>query len=291
METPFRLPSGEPPPRKATNTALIITIVAIVVLTPVLVCGGAALLAGAFLSSRAMTTRVEQTATNQFQFAVSDHPTIAISDTAGQVTIGSGDVQQVTVEATKRAGAASRQEADDLLSTMSATAEATASGVSINGTIQPNHPGSRRTIDLRITVPQTSDIHVTLSAGTISVDSITGVLDVTNTAGTVTMADMTVQGASNVRVTTGMLRFDGALASKATMTATVTTGNANIRLPQTSATHFDASTHVGSVSISSWAATIHQSSAGQSSAFDLNPQPTSTMTVRVDVGAITLGAR
>jgi hypothetical protein len=259
-----------------------------------LVCGGAALLAGGFgalLSSRIATNRIEQTATSQFQFAVPVHPSITIFDTAGQVTIASGDVQQVTVEATKRAHAASSQAAQDLLNTMSATAESTANGASINATIQPNHPGSQRTIDLRITVPRTSDLRVTLTAGTLSVTSVTGVLDVTNTAGTVTMQDVTAQGTSTVTVTTGTLSFAGALAKDATMTATVTTGNANIRLPQTSATHFDASTRVGSVSVSTWAVVVHQSGVGQSAVFDLNPQPINTLTVRVDIGTITLSAR
>jgi hypothetical protein len=249
------------------------------------------LLAGAFLASRVASNRIEQTATSRFQFAVPAHPSITVFDTAGQVTIASGDVQQVTVEATKRARAASSQAAQDLLNTMSATAESTASGASINATIQPNHPGSQRTIDLRIIVPRTSDLRVTLTAGTLSVTSVTGVLDVTNTAGTVTLQDMTAQGTSSVKVTTGTLRFEGALANDAAMTAAVTTGSMIIRLPQTSATHFDASTRVGSVSVSSWTTTIHQSGVGQSTAFDLNPQPTSTMTVRVDVGTITLGAR
>jgi hypothetical protein len=120
---------------------------------------------------------------------------------------------------------------------------------------------------------------------------VTGVLDVTNTAGTVTMQDVTAQGTSTVTVTTGTLSFAGALAKDATMTATVTTGNANIRLPQTSATHFDASTRVGSVSVSTWAVVVHQSGVGQSAVFDLNPQPINTLTVRVDIGTITLSAR
>jgi len=292
-ETPYRSPYVEQPipPRKPNSTALKVTIVAIVVLVPVLACTGAALLGGAFLASRVASNRIEQTATSQFQFAVPVHPSITIFDTAGQVTITSGDVQQVTVVATKRARAASSQAAQNLLSTMSASAESTASGASINATAQPNEPGSQRTIDLRITVPQTSDLKVTLTAGTLSVTSVAGILDVTNTAGTVTMRDVTAQGASTVTVTTGTLSFAGALANDSTMTATVTTGNANIRLPQTSATHFDASTRVGSVSVSSWTVVVHQSGVGQSAVFDLNPQPINTLTVRVDIGTITLSAR
>lgn len=281
------------PPRKTTSPALIITIVTIAILAPVALCVGAALLAGGFglISSQIGSNRIEQTATSQYQFAVVDHPSVIISNTAGQVTITTGDVQQVTVVATRRAHASNSQAARDLLDTMTVTAAPTSSGADINATVQPNHPGSQRTIDLRITVPQTSDLKITLTAGTLSVTSVTGVLDVTNTAGTVTMQDMTAQGASSVKVTTGTLRFEGALAKDAAMTAAVTTGNANIRLPQTSATHFDATTRVGSVSVSPWTATIHQSGVGQSAVFDLNPQPINTLTVRVDIGTITLSAR
>ena len=294
VETPYTGPSVEQPPRKTTNTALIVTIVAVVVLAPLALCVGAALLAGgfgAFITSQVASNRIEQTATSQFQFAVSDHPSVTIFDTAGQVTITSGDVRQVTVVATKHAHAASSQAARDLLDTMTVTAAPTSSGADINATIAPNHPVSQRTVDLRITVPATSDLKVTLKAGTLSITSVTGNLDVTNTAGTVIMRDVTAQGRSSVTVTTGTVSFEGSLAKDATMTATVTTGNANIRLPQTSATHFDASTRVGSVSVSSWTAAIHQSGVGQSIVFDLNPQPTNSMTVRVDVGTITLGAR
>lgn len=289
---PYTRPLDQPP-RKTTSPALIITIVAVAILAPVALCIGAALLAGGFglISSQIGSNRIEQTATSEYQFAVVDHPSVIIADTAGQVTITSGDVQQVTVVATRRAHAANSQAARDLLDTMTVTAAPTSRGADINATIAPNRSASQRTVDLQITVPQTSDLKVTLTAGTLSVTSVTGVLDVTNTAGTVTMQDVTAQGTSTVTVTTGTLSFAGALAKDATMTATVTTGNANIRLPQTSATHFDASTRVGSVSVSTWAVVVHQSGVGQSAVFDLNPQPINTLTVRVDIGTITLSAR
>ncbi|HEV8190357.1 MAG TPA: hypothetical protein VGP82_02580, partial [Ktedonobacterales bacterium] len=67
-------------------------------------------------------------------------------------------------------------------------------------------------------------------------------------------------------------------------------GTAEIALPQSSATHLDATAQVGSISVSGWPATITQTGSGRSTRVDLNPQPTSTMTVRVDVGRITVVA-
>lgn len=291
--SPYGPPPVQPTPRK-NNTALIVTIVAIVVLVPVAACIGAALLAGgfgAFVATRGGSNWVEQTTTSQFQLAVPDHPTITISDTAGQVTITRGAVEQVMVVATKRARAATNESARNLFNSMTVTANATASGANINATIDQNQPLNQRSVDLRITAPQISDLTVTLNAGTFTMTSITGVFKVTSNAGTVVMQDVTAQGASSVNVTAGMFRFDGALAQDVTLTAIITTGNANIRLPQASATHFEASTRVGSVTVSSWTATIQRSGVGQSTAFDLNPQPTNTMNVRVDIGSITLATR
>ncbi len=287
-QTPPSIPRISPPRKR--NKGVIVAVIAAMVLVPTVVCVGAALLAaslGVFVS----LSQVEQTSTKQFQFVVTDHPTIVVSNTSGVVTITSGAVQRVTVVATKHARASNTQTARSLLDGMTATAVATASGARITATTGPSRPLSQQTVDLRITVPQTSDLTVTLTAGTLSIDSMSGIVNVTATAGTVDIRDMEVQGVSNVNLTSGTVHFDGALANDAQMTVTVTTGTVAIRLPATSATHFDASTNVGSVAVSSWATPISRVGAGQSSVFDLNPQPTSTMTVRVNVGSITLSPR
>lgn len=275
-----------PPPRR-TNTGMIIAIVAIVVLVPLVLCVAGALLAaglGIFTASR----QVERSAESQFQFAVPNHPTITISDTAGEVTITSSSTQQVTVTATKRARALGSESATNLLNTITVTAEPTADGARITATTGGSQGLNQQSVDLRIAVPATSDLSVTVNAGTISIRSIAGKVNVTNNAGTVDAREMTIQGASSFNVSTGTLRFEGALASDATVTATVNTGNATIQLPRESATHIDATTRVGSINVSPWTPTIQQSGVGRSTAFDLNSQPTSTMTVRVDVGEITI---
>lgn len=285
----FPTPQGPPQQRKASRTGVVIAIVAIVVLAPVMLCIGAALLAGgfgAFVASR----QVEQTATSRFQFAVRDHPAITIFNSAGTITVTSGAVQQVTVVATKHARALSIDAARSQLNGMTVTATPTSAGADINATMAQNSALERRDITLQITVPATSDMRVTMNAGTITLRSITGTLSVANTAGTVDLQGMTIQGASTMNVTTGTFRFDGSLAKDAAMTVDVGTGSVAIHLPQASATHVDASTRVGAVTVSSWTAPIQKSGTGQSATFDLNPQPNSTMTVRVGVGGITLSA-
>lgn len=279
-----------PPSPRRNNTAIIVAVVAAVVLVPLLLCGiGVALFAsaGIFMSSR----QVEQSATSQFQLAVPNHPAITISDTAGQVTIIKGTAQQVTVVATKHTRATSNESARDQLNAMTVAAVSTADGARITATTEQNRPLNQQTIDLRITVPETSDLTLTVTAGTISMTSITGLLNLTSSAGSVDLRDMTLQGATTLKLSAGTLNFSGTLASDASVTATIATGTANIRLPSTSATRFDASTQVGSVHVTGWTTTIQQSGAGQSAAFDLNAQPTSTMTVRVNVGTINLSTR
>ena len=283
-------PAPSTPPRPRTNkTALIITVVAVVVLAPVLLCVGAALATGVggFLASRL----TEQTATSTFQVAVPDHPTITVSDTAGQVTITRGATHQVSVVATKRAHAGTSAAARDLLKTMTVTAVPISGGARITATTGQNAPLSRQTVDLRITVPETSNLRVTVNAGTLTITSMTTNINLTMNAGTVDVRDVTMQGENAINVSTGTLNFNGALADESDVTATVATGTTNISLPSASATHLTATTHVGSVSVTPWPATIQRSGVGQSAEVDLNPQPTNTMTVRVDTGSIKVSAR
>ncbi|HET8907745.1 MAG TPA: hypothetical protein VFN11_12355 [Ktedonobacterales bacterium] len=285
----FPTPPATPQQRKASRTGVIIAIVAIVVLAPVMLCIGAALLAGsfgAFVASR----QVEQTATSRFQFAVRDYPSITIFNSAGTISVTSGAAQQVTVVATKHARALSSDAARSQLNGMTVTATPTNAGADINATMAQNSSLGQRNITLQITVPATSNMRVTMNAGTITLRSITGTLSVANTAGTVDLQNVTVQGASTMNVTTGTFRFDGSLAKDAAMTVDVGTGSVAIHLPQATAAHVDASTRVGAVTVSSWAAPIQKSGTGQSATFDLNPQPNSAMTIRVGVGGITLSA-
>lgn len=278
-----------PPRRKANHPALIIAIVAIVILAPVMLCVGAALVAGfgGFLASRL----TEQTATSNLQVAVPDHPTITISATAGQVAITRGAVQQVSVVATKRAHALTSAAARDMLDAMTVTAVPEPGGARITATTGPSGALNQRTVDLRITVPQTSDLRVTVNAGTLTIVSVTGNINLTMNAGTVDLRDVVAQGATTLDVSTGTLNFSGALADGSNVTATVATGNANITLPTTSATHLTASTNVGSISVSPWAATIQHSGTGQSTELDLNTPTTSALKAHVDVGAIKIVAR
>ena len=146
-------------------------------------------------------------------------------------------------------------------------------------------------MDLRITVPQTSDLRVTVNAGMVTIAAVTGVLNLTADAGTVDLRDMTLQGATTIRVSAGTLNVNGALADGSNVTASVATGNANIWLSASSATHLSADTQVGSVTVTPWAATIQHSGAGQSTEVDLNANPTNSMTVHVDVGSIKVAAQ
>ncbi|MGO8946714.1 MAG: hypothetical protein ACLQUY_03420 [Ktedonobacterales bacterium] len=278
------------PSPRGNRTWTIVAIGAAVVLVPLMLCAGIALFAGG-IGLFVATHQVEQTATSQFQFTVSAHPTVSVFDSAGQVTITSGAVKQVSVLATKQVRAMDSSVARQVLDGIKVTSVPTANGVSINAMTGQGHPLSQQSVDLRITVPQTSDLNVTITAGTLQISSISGVFAVTDTAGTVNLQNVTLQGQTTLKVSTGTFLFDGSLATHARVAVNIGTGTAAVSLPQTSATHFDAATQVGDLTVSGWPATINQSGVGRSTVFDLNPQPSNTMTVLVDVGSITVTAR
>jgi hypothetical protein len=264
--------------------------VALTVLVPALLCAGIALFVGA-AGLYVATHQVEQTATSTMRLAVSNHPTIVVSNSAGQVTITNGAGPQVVVTATKRAHATSSSAARQMLTGMTVAAMPTASGAQITATTNRDQPLSQQSIDLRITVPQTSDLRVTLHAGTLQISSIAGVMSVLDSAGTLNLREVSLYGSSTLQVTTGTLYFDGTLAPGAAADVIVRTGTAAIALPQSSATHLDATTRVGSMSITGWPATIGQTGTSRSTTVDLNPDPVSTLTVRIDVGTIRVAAR
>lgn len=263
----FPAPPRTTPPtqRKTTSATAVILITLAVVLLPVVACVGAALLAGGF-SFFAATSQVDQTATSRFQVSVPDHPVITISNTAGQITVTHGTVQQVTVTATKKARANSSQAARNLLNDITVTADATTNGARIAAITGPSGVLNQKQVNLVIAVPHTSDVTVTMNAGTVTITEISGKLNVTNNAGSVDLRDITLEGASTIGLSAGTLTFRGELAKDASVTATVNTGNANIRLPTDSATHFDAKANVGSISVTHWTTTINKSGVGQSAA-------------------------
>lgn len=287
------LPTWQPPqsPGSSRRGWLIALVVGVIVL-PVALCAVLGLAIGGF-AAYWTTHQVTATSSSTQTFAVTGTgiPTITIHDPSGEVTIVAGDMAQVVVRATKRASDVSQELAQHALTTISVTSTQDGNAVTIQGATDSAHPLTQQHIDLLVTVPPHSTLDATLAAGTLRVTGVTGVIHATVSAGNAVLQGVTASGASTVSVSAGNLRYDGALDKGATLRATISTGNADVSLPQDSATTVEASTGVGTISVRGWPATVNRSGVGATTSIYLTLNPSNTLTIHVGTGNVALGPR
>jgi hypothetical protein len=147
------------------------------------------------------------------------------------------------------------------------------------------------TADLLITVPSASNLDLTLQAGTMTVNDITGALAATVNAGTLITRNVTLNSVSRINVITGQATVDAALTNSAPLDVSVTTGTASLTLPMDTAAHLDARVTVGDISVSGWSLAVMRQGPEATASGDLNANPKSAITVRVTTGSIRLSSR
>ncbi len=267
----------------------VVGIVIGVVVAVVLLCAGSVAAIGA-VAGWWFTHQVSATRTSTVTVAVPDRPQVVVHDTAGNVTIVAGSARQVTVDATKRATDTSSQAAQRALDGMSVTTRSTADGMVIEATTGGSGALAQRTIDLRITVPATTDLQFDLTAGNAHLSGITGQVAATMSAGNLELRDMVLDRASRVSVNAGNADLRVALQQDATLDVQVHAGNARLALPQESPTLLNARTSVGNITITGWPATINRSGAGASTEVYFKLNPLNHVSAAVDTGNIFVSA-
>jgi hypothetical protein len=248
--------------------------------------------AGAVLAGVASTLTFEKSAPERHQFAVSGTPTVVVEGAVSDLQIVAGDsagANQVVVRATKYVhGFSSRRDARD-----PAQIPLTVEHLHDTVTIRPqlgHDPDSftEGRINLTVTVPARTTLTIKLSAGDVYLNGINGVYNVELDNGDLRLSRATVANGSTLQVTSGDLRFDGALASDAAVNLSTGNGDIDVTLPAATAAHLDASTNAGDVRVRDWPVPATRENAGASAVGDLAPQPSSKLTVRVGTGDITV---
>lgn len=126
-------------------------------------------------------------------------------------------------------------------------------------------------VDLDIALPTQNSIQATLGAGNVTIDGISGLVNVQTSD--VDFTNGTVQKSTSFQTNAGSIAFVGKLAPNGTYEFSGDAGSIDITLPADSAFVLDASTNAGSVSNA-----FHSTSVGQN--------PTSQLHVHIDVGNI-----
>lgn len=284
-------PNWQPPqPRGKVHAGWVIALVAAVIIVPVVLCAVLAVAIGSFAAFWS-THQVSSTSTSSETFAVSGVPTITIHDPVGNVSIVTGATDKVVIQATKRASDVSQDQARHVLSTMAVTSAQTGNTVTIDGKIDTTHPSTQQHIDLVVTVPPHSTLDATASVGTLTISGVSGVIRGTASVGDAVLRNVTVSGRSNISVSVGNLRYEGALDDGATFDVAVGTGSANILLPPESATYVEARVTVGTITVRGWPATVNRNETGATTSVYLKAAPHNTLNAKVGTGNFTLGPR
>lgn len=254
----------------------------------VLVCGGiAAVLAGIAFSSTPATATVDKT------FPVTGAPTLIIHSAAGSVHVNSGGDGQIIVHATKQVRTLTHAQAQSELNAITITTTQTGNVVTIQ--VDDSSSGglylfNDRQINLTVTTPASTSLNVIENAGSLDASGLTGKLTVRVNAGSMTLDSMTMASDSSLRINAGSLAVDGTLQPGASLLVEVNAGSADLTLPKDTSAHVDATASAGSVSVNGWNITETHDAANTTATGDLNPNPTSTITIRVKAGSASLNA-
>lgn len=249
----------------------------------------AALALGLFVGFVRVATGPQVTSTSTFTFTVTELPRLVVKNNAGNVTVGTGPNEQVTIEVTKRARDVSQNEAQNDLNRFQISL--TQTGNTVNAIATGDwHTSLAQDLsaDLSITVPAATNLDLTMQAGDITITNVRGGLTATLTAGTLTTTGMTLNAVSHITVTAGEANIAASLTTGTPLEVDVTTGTARLMLPAATAAHLDARVRVGDISVTGWPISVAHQGTGATANGDLNANPTGTLTIEVTTGSIQL---
>lgn len=225
------------------------------------------------------------------RFEVGAMPAVFITNPVGEVSIVSGETNQITIEATKEARSSFPEYAQQALEEISIVATQKDESVSVVVRLgERPFNDVQRTVRLLVTVPARSNIQANVSAGRFSVAGIVGAVVTHVASGNARLRQVTLAEQSRLRIDAGKLELDGALIPGASLDVLVHAGQAALRLPVTTAAHLDASTNVGNIHVTGWPIPVRRQLVGASASGDLSGEPAGILAIKVDVGSVALWA-
>ena len=254
---------------------------------------GCALLGGAitgliytFSNQKEATTTASQTLT------VTSAPTLDVTNASGSIMVERGSADEVKIVYSKHAHDVSQGDAQRALDAITVTVGRTGDRIVVSARSSTQTGievfGSRQSVDLTLTVPSTTSLVLRLASGSVRVSGTTGTVVADVQAGDVALEGVSLTRNNSLRVDIGNVTFGGSLLDGSALDVRVGTGNVDMTLPTSAATHIAADTSAGDVTISGWPIAPRHSGAGASAAGDTAMNPTSTLTIHADTGQITV---
>jgi hypothetical protein len=292
-ETPppgYQPPQGYPPPqgyygpaapprrRRGRLFACLITLLVVLLL-----CIGLSLV-GAILGLGVGIARVFRNGVTEAPrtFTVSGSPALILTSDAGSVTVKSGSTNSIIVQATKYAGFGGNS--NDVQVNYSQ------SGSTVNVTFHRSGAFNffnAINVDFTITVPSSTNLQVTTSAGSINVSGVSGEMSLISNAGTIGATSASLTGSSTFKTNAGSINFNGSIGTTGTYDFETNAGSIDMTLPGTTSFHVNATTDAGSIN-TSFPVSVNRSGDGATVNNDVGSAPQATLTLKTNAGSINL---
>lgn len=236
-------------------------------------------------------TMQKATAIESQSFAVTENPSIIIRNPVGAVHVVAGEVDLVTIQATKEARNTSQEAAQQDLEEITVQAEYNANTVTIEVDLgNPMPPLSQRGVKLLVTVPERANLAADVKVGTLHTYGLTGRVQAQVATGEAELRRVTLAEESRLLVHTGHVDLDGALITGASLSVQIHVGSADLKLPAATYAHLEASTHIGHIDVSGWPVMVRRYNLGARAIGDMGAEPTGALNVQTDVGSVTVAA-
>lgn len=251
--------------------------------------GGADLRAARFNQFNVGSTQATRTASERF--ATGPSPRVAVDLTVGSVDVTVGESAEVAVEATIRGYGITQRDAEEALRSVTFEAAQEGSTVTVRGgwPVQARWRGRSPSIDVRITVPPGANLEIVVDVGEVRISRVQGDVAVQADVGRVELVDVQPSRSLAVRTNVAEIHLHGPLAAGANYTLTSNVGAIRVLLPADSAFTVDASSNVGRVEVAFPVdGQVSPAPVGGAVRGTVGQAPTATLTLRSDIGAITV---
>lgn len=225
------------------------------------------------------------------QFAAGASPRVVVDLTVGSVEVTTGETDAVAVEATVRGYGLTQRDAEEALRSVTFEAAQEGSTVTVRGgwPAQARWRGRSPSIDVRITVPAGASLDVALDVGEVRISRVQGDVAVQADVGRVELVDVRPSRSLAVRTNVAEIHLRGPLAAGADYTLTSNVGAIRVLLPADSAFTVDASSNVGRVEVAfPLEGAVSPAPVGGAVRGTVGQAPAATLTLRSDIGAITV---
>ncbi len=224
-------------------------------------------------------------------FAVATPARLVVDLDVGTLEIVAADQDTITVSAQIEVRGGDRLNAARLLDEVRFDASQSGATVTVTGgwPLGANWRGASPQIDVRITVPQRTDVVIEMDAGDVALSGTQGAVDITADVGRVRLSD--VQAVEELVVATNVaeISFSGPLTPGASYNLTSNVGALRMVLPADSAFAIDAASNVGAVTVGfDVVGETNQQMVGRSVRGVVGGDDRTTLYLRSDVGAISV---